>query len=68
MSSEVTVFLSAVNAISSRSSRLVIETAMVPLWPNVFPISVRVRAGTSAVTGSPDVVPLSQSISRTATR
>ena len=57
ISSEVTVFLSALNAMSSRSSLRTIDTATVPLCAKVLPISDRVRAGMSAVVPSADVVP-----------
>ena len=49
MSNEVTVLLSAWNAMSSRSSDPVIETETVPALPKVLPTSCSVRAGTSAV-------------------
>ena len=71
MSRLVTVFRSAENAMSSRSSRLVIAIEMVPECPNVFPTSCSVRAGTSAVSEAsapPATPPPSQSISRMATR
>ena len=42
------------NAMSSRSSRFGDRDREVPLWPKVLPISCRVRAGTSAVAGSPE--------------
>jgi hypothetical protein len=68
ISNDVTVFLSAWKAMSSRSSVLVIATEMVPLWPNVLPISDSVRAGTSAVAASMPLPDESHGISRTATR
>ena len=70
MSSDVTVFLSALNAMSSRSSRLVMATEIVPRvsegLADLLQGARRDERGDGL--GSPATVPPSQSISRTATR